>query len=296
MKMRQTNLIIGVEERDELIASFEKQVFDFILSDNGKEDIKQYIKNSRCDVSHAFDHRNDNVAELDFRLLSENKDDLLDRLVIIIHFIPVINTTSGNLKWEVKDGEYFAIDVANDLVKHISNIVSKPGEISPSLEIPPIQEEATTTVDPFLPEKKEETGFFNVRYLHSYVDKVKLCSEYSTLQDAYLDMIKKSYYREISHLVNIHAITSKLYAHDWVPKCDINIPILTRLDKTTMMRLDVKYQVIDEDGLPKLIAEFKGNLGIIASDGHVEINDTVISGSLVSFISKIKAEIDSLLK
>lgn len=337
--METGKLTIGAEERDELIASFEKQVFDLILESRGVgEGVKQFIRDNRCEVFHTFDHRDANIAELEFRLLSEDKDDLLYRVVIAIRFIAVVNTERFDWKWEVKVGEDTAIDVANDLVKHISSIVSKPtednpllrppydvnstiemmeaggeftpnkpipvnvpnvtstGEISPPLEIPSIQEEASTTVDPFMPEEKEETGFYNVRYLNITVDDTCLHRDHPTLLDAYFAMIKQSYYREISHLADIHAIASKLYAHDWVTQCDIDIATLTRLDKTIMMRLDVKYQVVDKDGLPKLIAEFKGNLGIIASDGHVEINDTVISGNLVNLVTKVKTELESLLK
>lgn len=337
--METGKLIIGIEERDELIASFEKQVFDLILEDRViEEGVKRFIRDNRCDIVHAFDHRDANIAELDFRLLSEDKDNLLDRVVIVLHFETTINMDRFDWKWEIKDRRAVATGVANDLVKRISSIVSrstednpllqppydvnttiemmeaggeftpdKPipvnipnvtstGETSPPLEIPPYQEEATDTVDPFMPEEKEETGFYNVRYSHTTVDNTSLHRDHPTLLDAYFAMIKQSYYREISHLADIHGIPEKLYTHDWISECDINIATLTRLDKTIMMRLDVKYQVVDEDGLPKLIAEFKGNLGIVSNDSHVEINDTVISGNLVSFISKVKAEIDSLLK
>lgn len=337
--METGKLTIGAEERDELIASFEKEVFDLILESRGVgEGVKQFIRDNRCEVFHAFDHRDANIAELDFRLLTEDKEDLLGRVVITIRFIAVVNTERFDWKWEVKVGEDTAIDVANDLVKRISSIVSKPtednpllqppydvtstiemmeaggeftpdkpiqvnvpnvtstGEISPPLEFPSNQEEATDTVDPFMPEEKEETGFYNVRYLNINIDSTSLHRDYPNLLDAYYAMIKQSYHREISHLADIHGIPEKTYAHDWVSKCDIDIATLTRLDKTIMMRLDVKYQIVDEDGLPKLIAEFKGNLGIVASDGHVEINDTVISGSLVNLISKVKTELDSLLK
>ena len=337
--METGKLAIDVEERDELIASFEKEVFDLILESRGVgEGVKQFIRDNRCEVFHTFDHRDANIAELDFRLLSEDKEDLLGRVVITIRFIAVVNSERFDWKWEVKVGEDTAIDVANDLVKRISSIVSKPtednpllqppydvnttiemmeaggeftpnepipvnvpdvtstGEITPPLEIPSIQEEATDTVDPFMPEEKEETGFYNVRYLNITVDNTSLHRDHPTLLDAYFAMIKQSYHREISHLVDIHGIPEKLYAHDWVSNCDIDIATLTRLDKTIMMRLGVKYQIVDEDGLPKLIAEFKGNLGIVAGDGHVEINDTVISGNLVNLVAKVKAELDSLLK
>lgn len=338
--METGKLTIGAEERDELIASFEKEVFDLILGSRGVgEGVKQFIRGNRCEVFHTFDHRDANIAELDFRLLSEDKEDLLGRVVITIRFIAVVNTERFDWKWEVKVGEDTAIDVANDLVKHISSIVSKPteednpllqppydvnttiemmeaggeftpnepipvnvpdvtstGEISPPLEIPSIQEEATDTIDPFMPEEKEETGFYNVRYLNTGVDDCSLHRDYPNLLDAYLAMIKQNYHRMVEHLVDVHGIPEKLYAHDWVSKCDIDIATLTRLDKTIMMRLDVKYQIVDEDGLPKLIAEFKGNLGIVSNDGHVEINDTVISGSLVNLVAKVKAELDSLLK
>lgn len=338
--METGKLTIGAEERDELIASFEKEVFDLILESRGVgEGVKQFIRDNRCEVFHTFDHRDANIAELEFRLLSEDKNDLLYRVVITIRFIAVVNTERFDWKWEVKVGKDTAIDVANDLVKHISSIVSKPteednpllqppydvnstiemmeaggeftpnepipvnipnvtstGEISPPLEFPSNQEEATDTVDPFMPEEKEETGFYNVRYLNIAVGDTTLHRDHPTLLDAYFAMIKQSYHREISHLADIHGIPEKTYAHDWVSKCDIDIATLTRLDKTIVMRLDVKYQVVDEDGLPKLIAEFKGNLGIVASDGHVEINDTVISGNLVNLVTKVKAELDSLLK
>lgn len=190
--METGKLTIGAEERDELIASFEKQVLTSILDSTSiDENVKQYIKNKQCEIVHAFDHRDPNVAELDFRLLSEDGNTLIDHVVIVLHFIAVISTNS-NWKWEVKDGHDVAVDVTNDLVKHISNIVSKPEE-NPLLQPPydvnttiemlqaggefpqdgpiPVNipnvttgEEATTTVEPFMPEEKEDTGFFNVRY------------------------------------------------------------------------------------------------------------------------------------
>ena len=114
---------------------------------------------------------------------------------------------AGSWKWEVKDGNDVVIDVANDLVKQIDNIVSKPNEENPlfqppydvnttiemmqsggelpqdgsipvnisnvstrdnvntrelssPIEVPFGHEEATDTVKPFMPEEKEETGFF----------------------------------------------------------------------------------------------------------------------------------------
>lgn len=335
--MEASGLTIGVEERDELVASFEKQVLVFILNDNGKEDVKQYIRENHCEVVHVFDHRNANIAELDFRLLSESENALLDHVVIVIHFIPVINATNGSLKWVVKDGSDVAIDVANDLVKHISNIVSKPeeenpllqppydvnttiemmqaggelpedgsipvnipnvttGEITPPLEVPFNQEEATTTVEPFMPEEGKDTGFFNVRYFHSHVDETTLHRDYPTLQEAYLAMIKQNFYRMLDTLSVTHGIAEMLYPHDWFINIDVDIATLTRLDKSIMMRLDVKYQITDVDSLPKLVAEFKGNLGKIEANGHVELNDTVISGNLVNLVSKVKTELDSLLK
>lgn len=335
--MEASGLTIGVEERDELVASFEKQVLGFILNDNGKEDVKQYIRENHCEVVHAFDHRNANIAELDFRLLSESENALLDHVVIVIHFIPVINATNGSLKWVVKDGNDVAIDVANDLVKHISNIVSKPDEQNPLLQPPydvnttiemmqsggelpqgesipvnipnvstggvssPIEipfghEEATATVEPFMPEEKEETGFFNVRYFHSYVDDVALHRDYPTLQEAYLAMIKQNYHRMVEGLSEVHGIARKLDPHDWFIVIDVDIATLTRLDRAVMMRLDVKYQIVDDDNLPKLIADFKGNLGTIEANGHVEINDTVISSRLAELVGKVKVELDSLLK
>ena len=335
--MEASGLTIGVEERDELVASFEKQVLVFILNDNGKEDVKQYIRENHCEVVHVFDHRNANIAELDFRLLSESENALLDHVVIVIHFIPVINATNGSLKWVVKDGSDVAIDVANDLVKHISNIVSKPeeenpllqppydvnttiemmqaggelpedgsipvnipnvttGEITPPLEVPFNQEEATTTVEPFMPEEGKDTGFFNVRYFHSHVDETTLHRDYPTLQEAYLAMIKQNFYRMLDTLSVTHGIAEMLYPHDWFINIDVDIATLTRLDNSIMMRLDVKYQITDVDSLPKLVAEFKGNLGKIEANGHVELNDTVISGNLVNLVSKVKTELDSLLK
>ena len=337
--MESGKLDISVEERDELVASFEKQVFDSILKSTSiEENVKQYIKNKRCEVVHAFDHRDANIAELDFRLLSESENTLLVHIVIVIHFITVINATSGSWKWEVKDGNDVAIDVSNDLVKHISNIVSKPneenpllqppydinttiemmqaggelpqdepipvnvpnitstGEISPPLEIPSDREEATTTVEPFMPEEKEETGFFNVRYFHTTVDETALHRDYPTLQDAYLAMIKQNFYRMLDSLSVTHDIAGMLYPHDWFINIDVDIATLTRLDKTVMMRLDVKYQVTDVDSLPKLVAEFKGNLGKIEANGHVEINDTVITNKLIELVGKIRVELYSLLK
>ena len=118
---------ISVEERDELVASFEKQVFDSILKDNGiKEDVKQYIKNNHCETIHVFDHRDANIAEIGFLLLTKDGNDLFKRVVIVIHFIAVVDAISGTWKWEVKDGSNVVIDVANDLVKHINNIFSPP--------------------------------------------------------------------------------------------------------------------------------------------------------------------------
>ena len=336
--MEASGLTIGVEERDELIVSFEKQVFDSIMKDSGvKEDVKQYIKNNQCEVVHAFDHRDANIAELDFRLLSEDGNTLIDRVVIVLRFIAVINATSGSWKWEVKDGNDVVIDVANDLVKHISNIVSKPKEENPlfqppydvnttiemmqaggelpqdesipvnipnvntrelssPIEIPFGHEEATATVEPFMPEEKEETGFFNVRYFHSYVNETALHRDYPTLQDAYLAMIKQNFYRMLDTLSVTHDIAGMLYPHDWFINIDVDIATLTRLDKTIMMRLDVKYQITDVDSLPKLVAEFKGNLGKIEANGHVEINDTVITNKLIELVGKIRVELYSLLK
>ena len=335
--MESGKLNIGVEERDELVASFEKQVFDFILNDSGKEDVKQYIKNKRCEVVHAFDHRDANIAELDFRLLSESENTLLVHIVIVIHFLPLIDSIGGSWKWVVKDGNDVAIDVSNDLVKHISNIVSKPNEENPlfqppydvnstiemmqaggelpqgepipvnapnvntrelssPIEIPFNQEEATDTVEPFMPEEKEETGFFNVRYFHTAVDETALHRDYPTLQDAYLAMIKQNFYRMLDSLSVTHDIAGMLYPHDWFINIDVDIATLTRLDKTVMMRLDVKYQITDVDSLPKLVAEFKGNLGKIEANGHVEINDTVITNKLIELVGKIRVELYSLLK
>lgn len=118
---------IGVGTRDELIASFEKQVFDSILkSTTTEESVKQYIKNNQCEVVHAFDHRDANIAELDFRLLSEDGNTLIDHVVIVLRFAAAINAITGNWRWYVKDGEDVVIDVANDLVKHINNIFSPP--------------------------------------------------------------------------------------------------------------------------------------------------------------------------
>ena len=463
--MESIKLDIGVEERDELVTSFEKQVFDSILKDSGiKENVKQYIKNNRCEVVHAFDHRDANVAELDFRLLSEDGNTLIDHVVIVLSFIAVVNAISGTWKWEVKDGNDVAIDVANDLVKRISDITSPPsianvdemsshdinkkmsavvewyrneftesiddlsnkvyedkgfislnsnvsissegkrvislyislidnddinnllfshvsnldvlavnqylatgeipssfhqsvdeavkefmgyfkskgwvkpeeenpllqppydvnttiemmqaggelpqdepipvnipnvtttGEITPPLEVPFDQEEATTTVEPFMPEEKENTGFFNVRYFHSYVDETNLHRDYPTLQEAYLAMIKQNYHRMVEGLSEVHGIARKLDPHDWFIVIDVDIATLTRLDRAVMMRLDVKYQIVDDDNLPKLIADFKGNLGTIEANGHVEINDTVISSRLAELVGKVKTELDSLLK
>lgn len=337
--METTRLTIGVEERDSLVASFEKQVFDSILKNTSiEENVKLYIKNNRCEVVHAFDHRDANIAELDFRLLSEDGNILIDHVVIAIHFLLLIDSIGGSWKWVVKDGNDVAIDVANDLVKHISNIVSKPkeenpllqppydvnttiemmqaggelpqdepipvnipnvtstGEITPPLEIPPIQEEATDTVEPFMPEEGKETGFFNVRYFHTFVDETALHRDYPTLQDAYLAMIKQNFYRMLDSLSVTHDIAGMLYPHDWFINIDVDIATLTRLDKTVMMRLDVKYQITDVDSLPKLVAEFKGNLGKIEANGHVEINDTVITNKLIELVGKIRVELYSLLK
>lgn len=325
--METGKLTIGVEERDELIASFEKEVFDLILESRGVgEGVKQFIRDNRCEVSHTFDHRDANIAELDFRLLSEDKEDLLSRVVITLLFIAVVNTERFDWKWEVKVGEDTAIDVANDLVKHISSIVSKPteednpllqtpydvnttiemmeagGEFTPNEPIPvnvpdvTTGEETTTTVEPFMPENKEDTGFFNVRYFHSYVDETNLHRDYPTLQEAYLAMIKQNYHRMVEGLSEVHGIARKLDPHDWFITTDVDIATLTRLDKAVMMRLDVKYQIVDDDNLPKLIADFKGNLGKIEDNGHVEINDTVITSRLAEMVGKVKTEIDSLLK
>lgn len=461
--MESTKLDIGVEERDELIASFEKQVFDSILKSTSiEESVKQYIKSNHCEIIHAFDHRDANIAELDFRLLSEDGNTLIDHVVIVLRFIAVVNTISGTWKWEVKDGNDVAVDVANDLVKHISNIVSPPcidnvdeisphdisknigkvvewyrsefielldnlsnrayedkgfislnsnfftpsegkrvfclyislienddinntlfnhvshldipvvnqylvtgeipssfhqsvdeavkefmeyfkskgwvkpeeenpllqlpydvnttiemmqaggelpedgsipvnipnvttGEITPPLEIP-FDQEATDTVEPFMSEEKEDTGFFNVRYFHSYVDDVALHRDYPTLQEAYLAMIKQNYHRMVEGLSEVHGIARKLDPHDWFIVIDVDIATLTRLDRAVMMRLDVKYQIVDDDNLPKLIADFKGNLGTIEANGHVEINDTVITSRLAELVGKVKTELDSLLK
>lgn len=329
---------IGVGTRDELIVSFEKQVFDSILkSTTTEESVKQYIKNNRCEVVHAFDHRDANIAELDFRLLSEDGNTLIDHVVIVLRFIAVVNAVTGNWKWEVKDGEDVVIDVANDLVKRISNIVSKPkeenpllqppydvnttiemmqaggelpedgsipvnipnvttGEITPPLEVPFKQEEATDTVEPFMPEEGKDTGFSNVRYFRSYVEETTLHRDYPTLQEAYLAMIKQNYYRMLDSLSNLHGIVKKLYPHDWYINIDVDIATLTRLNGAVMMRLDVKYQVMDADNLPKLIADFKGNLGKIEANDHVEINDTVITSRLIELVEKARVEVDSLLK
>ena len=336
--MESNEFNIGVEKRDELIVSFEKQVFDFILKSTTTEEIvKQYIKNNQCEVVHAFDHRDANIAELDFRLLSEDGNDLFKRVVIVIHFIAVVDAISGTWKWEVKDGNGVAIDAANDLVKHISDIVSKPeeenpllqppydvnttiemmqaggelpedepisvnipnvttGEITPPLEVPSNQKEATGTVDPFMPEEKEDTGFSNVRYFRSYVEETTLHRDYPTLQEAYLAMIKQNYYRLLDSLSNLHGVVEKLYPHDWFINIDVDIATLTRLNGTLMLRLDVKYQVMDVDNLPKLIADFKGNLGKIEANDHVEINDTVITSRLIELVEKVRVELDSLLK
>ena len=463
--MESNEFSIGTEKRDELIASFEKQVFDSILKSTSiEESVKQYIKNNRCEVVHAFDHRDANIAELDFRLLSEDGNTLIDHVVIVLRFIAVVNAISGTWKWEVKDGNDVAIDVANDLVKRISDITSPPsianvdemsshdinkkmsgavewyrnefteliddlsnkvyedkgfislnsnvsissegkrvislyislidnddinnllfshvsnldvlavnqylatgeilssfhqsvdevvkefmgyfkskgwvkpeeenpllqppydvnttiemmqaggelpqdepipvnipnvtttGEITPPLEVSFDQEEATDTVEPFTPEEKEDTGFFNVRYFHSYVDDVALHRDYPTLQEAYLAMIKQNYHRMVEGLSEVHGIARKLDPHDWFITIDADISTLTRLDRAVMMRLDVKYQVVDDDNLPKLIADFKGNLGTIEANGHVEINDTVISSRLAELVGKVKLELDSLLK
>lgn len=337
--MESIKLDIGVEERDELIASFEKQVFDSILKDSGiKEDVKQYIKNNHCEIIHVFDHRDANIAEIGFLLLTKDGNDLFKRVVIVIHFIAVVNAISGTWKWEVKDGSNVVIDVANDLVKHISSIVSKPkeenpllqpphdvnstiemmqaggelpedkpipvnipnvtttGEITPPLEVPFNQEEATDTVEPFMPEEKDDTGFFNVRYFHSYVDDVALHRDYPTLQEAYLAMIKQNYHRMVEGLSEVHGIARKLDPHDWFIVIGVDIATLTRLDRAVMMRLDVKYHIVDDGNLPKLIADFKGNLGTIEANGHVEINDTVISSRLAELVGKVKTELDSLLK
>ena len=324
--MDSIELNIGVGTRDELIVSFEKQVFDSIMKDSGiKEDVKQYIKNNRCEIVHAFDHRDANVAELDFRLLSEDGNTLIDHVVIVLRFVAVINAINGKWKWYVKDGEDVVIDVANDLVKHISDIVSKPEEENPLLQPPydvnttiemmqaggelpqdeliPVDipnvttgEEATTTVEPFMPEEGKDTGFFNVRYFHSYVDETSLHRDYPTLQEAYLAMIKQNYHRMVEGLSEVHGIARKLDPHDWFIVIDVDIATLTRLDRAVMMRLDVKYRVVDDDNLPKLIADFKGNLGTIEASGHVEINDTVISSRLAELVGKVKTELDSLLK
>lgn len=462
--MESIKLDIGVEERDELIASFEKQVFDSILKSTSiEESVKQYIKSNHCEIIHAFDHRDANIAELDFRLLSEDGNTLIDHVVIVLHFIAVVDAISGTWKWEVKDGNDVAVDAANDLVKHISNIVSPPcidnvdeisphdisknigkvvewyrseftelldnlsnrayedkgfislnsnfftpsegkrvfclyislidhddinntlfshvshldipvvnqylvtgeipssfhqsvdeavkefmgyfelkgwvkpkeenpllqppydvnttiemmqaggelpedgsipvnipnvttGEITPPLEIPFDQEEATDTVEPFMPEEGKDTGFSNVRYFRSYVEETTLHRDYPTLQEAYLAMIKQNYYRMLDSLSNLHGIVKKLYPHDWYINIDVDIATLTRLNGAVMMRLDVKYQVMDADNLPKLIADFKGNLGKIEANDHVEINDTVITSRLIELVEKARVEVDSLLK
>ena len=335
--MDSIELNIGVETRDELIVSFEKQVFDSILkSTTTEENVKQYIKNNQCEVVHAFDHRDANIAELDFRLLSEDGNTLIDHVVIVLHFIAVVDAITGNWRWYVKDGEDVVIDVANDLVKHISDIFSKPGEENPLLQPPydvnttiemmqaggelpedgsipvnipnvttgeitppleiPFDQEATGTVEPFVSEEKEHTGFFNVRYFYSYVDDVALHRDYPTLQEAYLAMIKQNFYRMLDSLSVTHDIAGMLYPHDWFINIDVDIATLSRLDKTVMMRLDVKYQITDVDSLPKLVAEFKGNLGKIEANGHVEINDTVITNKLIELVGKIRVELYSLLK
>lgn len=463
--MESNEFSIGAEKRDELVTSFERQVLDSIMKDSGvKEEVKQYIKNNRCEVVHAFDHRDANVAELDFRLLSEDGNTLIDHVVIVLRFLPLIDSIGGGWKWVVKDESDVAIDVANDLVKHISDIVSPPsianvdeisphdtskdigkvvewyrseftelldnlsnrtyedkgfislnsdfftpsegkrafclyislienddinntlfnhvsqldvlavnqylvtgeipssfhqsvdeavkefmgyfelkgwvkpkeedpllqppydvnttiemmqaggelpedgsilvnipnvtttGEITPALEIPFNQEEATDTVEPFMPEEEEDNGFFNVRYFHIFVDETTLHRDYPTLQEAYLAMIKQNYYRMLDSLSVTHGIANMLYPHDWFIKIDVDIATLTRLDRTVMMRLDVKYQITDVDSLPKLVAEFKGNLGKIETNGHVEINDTVITNRLIELVGKIRVELHSLLK
>lgn len=447
---------IGVGTRDELIASFEKQVFDSILKSTSiEESVKQYIKNNRCEVAHAFDHRDANIAELDFRLLSEDGNTLIDHVVIVLRFIAVVNAINGTWKWEVKDGNDVAIDVANDLVKRISDITSPPsianvdemsshdinkkmsgavewyrnefieliddlpnkvyedkglislnsnvsissegkrvislyislidnddinnllfshvsnldvlavnqylvtgeipssfhqsvdeavkefmgyfelkgwvkpkeenpllqppydvnttiemmqaggefpqdepipvnipnvttGEITPPLEVPFDQEET--------PDTGKDTGFSNVRYFRSYVEETTLHRDYPTLQEAYLAMIKQNYHRMVDSLSNLHGIVKKLYPHDWYINIDVDIATLTRLNGAAMMRLDVKYQVMDADNLPKLIADFKGNLGKIEANDHVEINDTVITSRLIELVEKVRVEVDSLLK
>ena len=463
--MESNEFSIGVEKRDELVASFENQVFDSILKSTSiGENVKQYIKNNHCETTHVFDHRDANIAEIGFLLLTKDGNDLFKRVVIVIHFIAVVDAISGTWKWEVKDGNDVVTDVANDLVKHISDIVSPPcidnvdeisphdtsknigkvvewyrsefielldnlsnrtyedkgfislnsnfftpsagkrvvdlyislidhddinntlfshvsrldvlavnqylvtgeipssfhqsvdeavkefmgyfelkgwvkpeeenpllqppydvnttiemmqsggelpqgdsipvnipnvtttGEITPPLEVPFDQEEATTTVEPFMPEEKEDTGFFNVRYFHSYVDDVALHRDYPTLQEAYLAMIKQNFYKEVDSLSKLHGIVKKLDPHDWFIVIDVDIATLTRLDRTLMMRLDVKYQVMDADNLPRLIADFKGNLGKIEANGHVEINDTVITNRLIELVEKVRVELDSLLK
>lgn len=328
--MESNEFSIGVEKRDELIVSFEKQVFDSILkSTTTEENVKQYIKNNQCEVVHAFDHRDANIAELDFRLLSEDGNTLIDHVVVVLHFIAVVNVISDSWRWYVKDGEDVAIDVVNDLVKRISNIVSKPkeenpllqppydvnttiemmqaggelpqdepipvnipnvstGEVTPPLEVPFNQEEATDT--------GKDTGFSNVRYFRSYVEETTLHRDYPTLQEAYLAMIKQNYYRLLDSLSNLHGIVKKLYPHDWFINIDVDIATLTRLNGTLMLRLDVKYQVMDVDNLPKLIADFKGNLGKIEANDHVEINDTVITSRLIELVEKVRVELDSLLK
>ena len=462
--MESNEFNIGVEKRDELIASFEKQVFDSILKSTSiEESVKHYIKNNRCETIHVFDHRDANIAEIGFLLLTKDGNDLFKRVVIVIHFIAVVDAISGTWKWEVKDGNDVAIDVANDLVKHISNIVSPPctgnvdeisphdisknigkvvewyrseftelldnlsnrayedkgfislnsnfftpsegkrvfclyislienddinntlfnhvshldipvvnqylvtgeipssfhqsvdeavkefmgyfelkgwvkpkeenpllqppydvnttiemmqaggelpedghipvnitnvttGEITPPLEVPFKQEEATDTVEPFMPEEKEDTGFSNVRYFRSYVEETTLHRDYPTLQEAYLAMIKQNYHRMLDSLSNLHGVVKKLYPHDWYINIDVDIATLTRLNGAVMMRLDVKYQVMDADNLPKLIADFKGNLGKIEANDHVEINDTVITSRLIELVEKVRVEVDSLLK
>ena len=170
------------------------------------------------------------------------------------------------------------------------------GEITPPLEVPFSQEESTGTVEPFMPEEKDDTSFFSVRYFHSYVDETNLHRDYPTLQEAYLAMIKQNYHRMVEGLSEVHGIARKLDPHDWFIVIDVDIATLTRLDRAIMMRLDVKYQIVDDDNLPKLIADFKGNLGTIEANGHVGINDTVISSRLAELVGKVKTELDSLLK
>lgn len=147
-----------------------------------------------------------------------------------------------------------------------------------------------------MPEEGKDTGFSNVRYFRSYVEETTLHRDYPTLQEAYLAMIKQNYYRMLDSLSNLHGIVKKLYPHDWYINIDVDIATLTRLNGAVMMRLDVKYQVIDADNLPKLIADFKGNLGKIEANDHVEINDTVITSRLIELVEKARVEVDSLLK